>query len=169
MQSITSLVTLYFKVIWGCWGSSVHNCVTWYEFLIMGFSLYFKMCLSDGKMLGLLLGYSFIFRGLMGFAVVLTYAVKCSLFSFFQLHNLWNCCLCWLKADSLITLVVLINKDLCYVSLFLSWALSDPTHSNHVWMKICTFHIKQIYGLLVILTLLVFQFFCGKTNNEVQD
>ncbi len=59
-----------------------------YEFLIMGFSLYFKMCFSDGKMLGLLLGYSFICRGLMGFAVVLTYAVKCSLFSFFQLHNL---------------------------------------------------------------------------------
>ncbi len=55
-----------------------------YEFLIMGFSLYFKMCLSDGIMLG----YSFICMGLMGFAVVLTYAVKCSLFSFFQLHNL---------------------------------------------------------------------------------
>ncbi len=29
MQSITSLVTLYFKVMWGYWGSSVHNCVTW--------------------------------------------------------------------------------------------------------------------------------------------
>ncbi len=83
--------------------------------------------------LGLLLGYSFICRGLMGIAVFLTYAVKCSLFFFLpvaQSVKLLPLSAHLAQADSLITFLVLINKDLCNVSLFLSWALSDPTHST---------------------------------------